>query len=1065
LSQEEKAALAALPKTAPQTLLVVAPGGEVSKVETTAGEAVARAATLASESPLSTIVPDFPVELRVDAEVTSRNTASQPDLPKLRVDKQFLLSGKEEFGLKAWREAYPEADGRGVKIGVVDDGVALGRLGLLLTSTGRAKFAASVNVSPQWHVPLRSQRPGCARTDMIADTATASWRFAPGVLPSAPAVASLRVPFDITPCGVNPELPGQSRGCTDWDGLFPNADARKVDGVLRVPALLVEYAAGSSDAAADAPSRTLLVDVDGDGLITQAERVRELPRRDESQAGIKLANGSVLGFDVHASSSLAVAPNPIDNPTSCVGADVAPAAHTLTLHVPQTGEDFGSHGEGVASIAAGHDIAGQGFDGVAPGAQIVDVHFADSVGGRDYTIAEVGRALRAAGERSDIVNLSYSLFFRSPAAQAAMGRYLEALLVDTRALYLFSAGNNGPGRGSMNRAGVYPSFGMPVGAYLTPEQAQSTFGSALPIGGVVTYSSRGPGLDGGAGPLVISPLAGIVAGTADEGFGPFSGTSSATPALAGFAARVLSQVRAEGLPWDRDALHRAIVASAVALDDVAFVDQGHGLPRLLPALEAYRKAVAETKPAPSYVISGGVGALGIARKGVSVRGDVDRLDVYSFTLTPSFPSSWSDADAANWAETLTVDVETPKGSEGLVSVPSTIFSSRSGTTLQIAPQWDALAQRPGEFLATVRLRDADSGALRATIPVTILTPHTTKQAWEGVVSIPSKDLARVFLRKPSWATHLVVAREAVSARQPLCGRFGAYSPVGVRLASPAGGTWGSAAGVRAEAIFEATTEGIYELDMEGRANHTACPRDARQKISARWVQLSLTGQSLAVGATDAQGNAQHVLRLSAESRVSPGLAGVVELSQPAEESTIELRLSPESPFRWEGPALDLSPYLRGSFAFDAGDVARIAAARGYPRSSLALRPVADNNPWPAFTSLPTGTEWSAPITVASLGLDELAAQGVVPTVTTFDVGLDASVAPLGTLRLKIRGFTADEARVALTLPLSAVRPSNPATLEGTFSAKPGALSGRSLACAFRPAGFSVSVPCGSIPLR
>ena len=44
---------------------------------------------------------------------------------------------------------------------------------------------------------------------------------------------------------------------------------------------------------------------------------------------------------------------------------------------------------------------------MAPGAQVIDVHFGDSFGGRSYTIAEVARALKAGGKQADIVNLSY----------------------------------------------------------------------------------------------------------------------------------------------------------------------------------------------------------------------------------------------------------------------------------------------------------------------------------------------------------------------------------------------------------------------------------------------------------------------------------------------------------------------------------------------------------------------------------------------------------------------------------------------------------------------------------
>ena len=158
-----------------------------------------------------------------------------------------------------------------------------------------------------------------------------------------------------------------------------------------------------------------------------------------------------------------------------------------------------------------------------------------------------------------------------------MGRLLEAYLADTDAAYFFSAGNNGPGRGSMNRGLL--SFLWRSGGRVPRAVAVSNhfrFTGAHRWSGHLLFARSGARRC--QRPFVISPLAGMAASTVDGGIQPFSGTSSATPALAGFSARLAGQIRADGLPFKRNWLRQALAESARPLDGVAFVDQGYGLP-------------------------------------------------------------------------------------------------------------------------------------------------------------------------------------------------------------------------------------------------------------------------------------------------------------------------------------------------------------------------------------------------------------------------------------------------------------------------------------------------------
>src|SRR5262249_49409546 len=144
---------------------------------------------------------------------------------------------------------------------------------------------------------------------------------------------------------------------------------------------------------------------------------------------------------------------------------------------------------------------------------------------------------------------------------------------------------------------------------------------------------------------------------ADSGFFPFSGTSSATPAMAGFAARILSQARADGLKVDRDVLRTAVIESAVQQLDVPFIDQGYGIPNLLRAYDLYKEKIAQAKLLPRLAVGGRKTGQGITRRGVYVRGMTNREDVYGFDVTPAFTDAWNDQDKANYAEHLVLTTD------------------------------------------------------------------------------------------------------------------------------------------------------------------------------------------------------------------------------------------------------------------------------------------------------------------------------------------------------------------------------------------------------------------------
>jgi hypothetical protein len=958
-------------------------------------------------------------------------------------DEGLLFSGKEEFGLAEWKERYPDADGRGISVGIVDDGVSLDRPGLLTTSTGLPKIARSIQASPLWQFPLYEGAGACAAEIPAPHAASAitAWKVADGVVPALQS-ASVSTPIDITPCGIHPELTRSPRECVDWNKLFPDADKRKINDRLTIPALFVEFASQTGT------ETRLLIDVNGDNLIEASEALA--PISSAHPKSYRFSDGRTLGFDVHATESILPPSAGLDHPIRpCASSKKAP--RTLTLTVPEAEDDFGSHGEGVAAIAAGYRIGGRSFDGVAPGAQIVDVHFADEYGGRRYSIAEIGRNLKMAGTFSEIVNLSYSLYFSSPVSQVAMGRFLESTLKETKALYLFSAGNNGPGIGSMNRALVYPSIGIPVAAYLNPRMAQTTFGSLAPYGGVVNYSSRGPGVDGASGPLILSPLAGIVPATAQAGFRPFSGTSSATPALAGFTARLLSQIKASGLKIDRVLVKEAILQSALPIEGFGYTEQGYGIPKLLRAFEIY-KSLAEKKLTPvRYTTDGRKNSNGVSTRGIYVRGNLGKSDVYNLTILPEFSADWTGADMGAFADHVKLS-----STSNWLRFPQDLLISRAGSKLDVAPNWEDL-QKPGLYTAEISVDSVDGKMRHAIIPVTIIVPEATTADYAADVLVPAGQLKRIFVEKPAWATHIATSRELVNpspGNTQLCGAASIYAPNGTFLSRLGGAAKTPPRVTESDNAFATTMPGVYEIILAGANSHTICAKDQTQRIRVSFLQLdvSLVNTKVDKGATEETSIAKIDLQLST---LAPKLSGSLTLSNLGTFEEFDLTRNGTENWEWStDKTLNLSNFVKATFFVDE---ASRRWTQGYPAWSLFLfTKAAHLMPFSSYVSS-AGTE----LKISDLGEGT---DAIKPVLSVFDYGIPGETQPQK-MRLAVKGVSTIGSIVSATMDDVQATEETGALIEGlTFEVPKTMLPGAALDCSFRPARFNVKIPCGHILL-
>jgi hypothetical protein len=716
--------------------LGIAASGDVVITLTGDADSLAALRIHSSESPVTFI--DSPRSLTLEAP----EALEPPD------EKVYYLAG-QDFGIPAYRKTNPEVDGRGTVIGVIDDGISLFQSGFQKTSLGERKIKAFRAASPELNIVLKDE-------DLL------TFANAPGFRPRFGAA-------------------GGKLYSKVWTGKVTEPTVASAVTVPQPPeSNLLSFADWNENKIQDSYLVAVGRKTDGNFEICVDLNTNSQPDADECFGDYRKSGEYSFWSKASADGRGRNLAGIFDQSTT-----------TLSLTEGESKGD--SHGEGVASVAAGHQI-GNKFDGLAPGAGILDYDLSTQSGTdgvQTYTIGTFLRALEWMGQQSaDVVNISYSLFFSSVNGQLFMQQAIQKIVQRYNLVICLSGGNNGPGLSSLNRRAIYPPDTLIAGAFVGKSLYEYVHGvTGLPKQGrVVSYSSRGPGPFGEMGPTVLSPLASLTHAAPGEGFRAFSGTSSASPALAGLASNVISKIRMLNLPVSAPLVVHAIRMSGKPLVDVPFVEQGTGLPKLSRAVSIYRDLLKAkrpvsvsvsipTAPAAETTTTAPQGIFVATSSLIGPDGTPIEQRSYAARLKAVLPATLSESDATNalFPVKVTANAE-------WITVPERSFlsigTSEITLTLDFAKARKSFSPEVSELFGSVEIRD-ENDALLWTIPVTLINDTVLTKTIATRARLGTEESHRTHFFVPSGVQALRIKSSLIEGNEQNIS-LSIFNPAGVR---------------------------------------------------------------------------------------------------------------------------------------------------------------------------------------------------------------------------------------------------------------------------------------------
>jgi subtilisin family serine protease len=485
---------------------------------------------------------------------------------------QTFLSLKNT-GVEEFLNLYPDYDGRGTILIILDTGVDIGIEGLTKTSTGETKFIDVQDFTHQGDVHLFEadvDKDG-AKTIFKDDNEKYSV-IASSSLQHSPKDNKFFIGgFD------EARLMNSTSGADDLNGDGDNDD---------VYVMVVFETMEGTDSYWIA-----YLDLNGNGDISDDKPLRNYKEKQDAFA-----------FEYSG-----------DLPPLTMGLNVLPdekSEDPASVGIVSFHFDDGFHGTHVAGIAGGNQIGGINFNGVAPGAKMMSMKLGNNLYSGGATVTEsMKKAYLYVDKYSKetntpcIINMSFGIGSELETL-ADMETFIENLTKENPYLYIsLSAGNEGPGISSVG----LPSSNLGTfcsGATLPQDVASDMYGAMLNKDVIFNFSSRGAEVNK---PDVVSPGASTSTVPNWTKWDRAQGTSMSAPYTAGVMSLILSAAVQEypGVKIPSHLLYKALRESATKMDGYNHLDQGHGYIHAVNAYKLLKKYIddGEIKKFETYTIS------------------------------------------------------------------------------------------------------------------------------------------------------------------------------------------------------------------------------------------------------------------------------------------------------------------------------------------------------------------------------------------------------------------------------------------------------------------------------
>ncbi|WFD26828.1 tripeptidyl-peptidase II [Malassezia nana] len=687
----------------------------------------------------------------------------------------FPIAGllpKQATKAETFLQAYPQYDGRGVRVAVLDTGVDPAAVGL----DGPNKLVDVIDCTGAGDVPLTA-----VEASPVADA------------PGGPAI-TLRSPRTGRQLLVSPSWPNPT-------GVWKVGTKRAYD---LWPKELVERRTKERRRAFDVSHGQLLQQAlqelsnEESAPSSDDDKEARAQRREEAKARVAVLKDMHKAWDdpgpvleavvfhdgTHWRAAVGGAEGDVVDPA--LGEPASLRADTVDLRAQPTLTDFrterqwarfgerdllsytvnilhegallsivtvsGTHGSHVAGIiGARTDEAAT--NGVAPGAEIVSLRIGDARLGS----MEQGQALLRAAQalidtRCDVANMSYGedgAFLCEDKGAFALA--LQRVIREHNVCFVSSAGNNGPALTTVGQPGGTTSGILSVGAYVSEGAMQQAEYALVEPGvpsNVTTWCSRGPTADGARGVSIYAPGAAItsICQYALQSKQLMNGTSMSSPNAAGAVALLVSACKAEGIPVTPFRVFRAIEATGADVGDPQGV-------RLLDVEKAWAYLVAHQHDpyadADMQVHVARAGKPLGERRGVYLRGaeETSRTSQFQVTVQPRFRDGETQRA---FALEIRASLE---ATAPWVQVPEFLVLGSQGRTFEVRVAAETLP--PGLHTASIVVRDTErDGTILCTVPITVTKPVVPDGATYGLARqrLASGDIQRTFVHVPAGAT-------------------------------------------------------------------------------------------------------------------------------------------------------------------------------------------------------------------------------------------------------------------------------------------------------------------------